>query len=697
MTSSNTIDRREFIKVASAAGTGLVLAFYLPATADAAVDTSGGTFEPNVWLRIGTDNRVTITLSRSEMGQGIMTSMAMIVADELDADWKNVSVEQAIAHPKKYGSMSTGGSWSIRGHWDIWRKAGATARMMLLSAAAAQWKVEPSTCKTEPNVVLHSTGKKLSYGELASAAAALPVPTDVVLKDPSAFRYIGKRMKRLDTPAKVKGTAIFGIDIRRPGMLFASVEQSAVFGGKAVSHDATQALAIPGVVRVLPTAKGIAVVATSTWAAFQGREALKITWDEGQWATQSSESIWATFAELSKEPGTSGDKAGDALAALPAAAKTVEAIYRAPLLAHATMEPMNCTADVRTDGTCELWVPSQSPQAAQTEAARVLGVDVERVKVNTTLLGGGFGRRLAADYVTDAVQLSKELGKPVQVVWTREDDMQHDLYRPMTYNVFRGGLDAAGELIAWHHRIVGPNSRGLVTGGSKPPYAIPNYLVDYHLKEVGVPIGAWRAVGPTQNGWVVESFVDEMAHAAKKDPYEFRRALLANSPRLKRALEFAADKAKWGSKLPKGVGRGIAAVESFGSSVAEVAEVSVEDGKLRIHRIVVAVDCGPVVNPDTIEAQVESALVMTLTGMIKDEITIERGRVKQSNFDDHRLLTFEEMPKVEVYTIPSTEPVGGIGEPALPPAAPAICNAIFAASGIRIRTLPLGPDTLRKR
>jgi len=686
------VTRRDFIKVSAVTGGGFLLGFRLIANDETGPPSD---FTPNVWLRVGTDGAVTITVHRSEMGQGVWTSVPMIVAEELEADWSTVSIEQADAHPTKYGSQSTGGSYSIRGNWEKLRNAGATAREMLISAAAGQWKVDRSACKAEKGYVVHSSGKKLSYGELSTSAANLPVPGSVSLKDESDFTIIGKRIKKLDTPSKVYGSAIFGLDIRVPEMVFASIEKCPVFGGTVGSFDASKAKAVTGVLNVVEVQTGVAVVATNTWAAFRGREELSVKWNEGKWADQNSAAIRKTFEEALKSRGEVRDFAGDAESALARAATKLEAVYEAPFVAHQSMETMNCTADVKAD-RCEIWAPTQSPQGIQRDASKILDLPIDKVTVHVTLMGGGFGRRLYSDYANDAVYVSKAIGKPVQVVWTREDDTQHDLYRPMTYNILKAGLDEQGAPVSWIHRIAGPSSGGLVTGGSTPSYAFPNFMVESHILETGVPIGAWRAVGPSQNGWIMESFVDELAHAAKQDPFEFRRNLLSKSPRLRRALEFVAEKAGWKNTLPKGWGKGIACFESFGSSCAMVAEVSVANGTLTIHRIVAAIDCGPVVNPDTIEAQMEGGIVYALSSALLDEITIDKGRVQQESYDDYRMLQIDEMPKMEIYTVPSTEPVGGIGEPGLPPAIPSVCNAIFAATGKRIRKLPIRTADLKQ-
>ena len=686
-----TVSRRTFLKVASVAGGGLMLGFRLPAADEG---RSYDSFEPNAWLRIAPDGIVTVIYGRAEMGQGSSTALPMIVADELEADWTTVRWEQADAHPTKYGNMSTGGSQSVRRFWTQLRTAGATAKTMLISAAAQTWNVDPASCRATKGAVTHPSGKRLTYGQLASAASKLPIPENVTLKDRKDFTIIGKRMPRFDIPSKVFAETRFCSDMTVPGMVTASIERCPTVGGSMVRFDGTKAKAVPGVMDVIATDSGVAVIADGTWAAFKGREALDVTWEEGPWAAQSSQAIWQNFKARSAEPGTVSKESGDAAAALQRATTTLEAVYTAPFVAHATMEPMTCIADVRSD-RCEIWAPTQSPQQAQKTAAELLGLPLDQVTVHVLMSGSAFGRRLESDYVEDAVRVSRAVGKPAKIVWTRADDIKHDWFRPATYNVVRGGLDQTGKPLAWTHRIVGPDSRGLVVAGSTPPYDLPNVLVDFHLIETGVRLGAWRSVGPSQNAFVIESFIDELAHAAGSDPYTFRRSLMGGSPRLRAAMEFVAEKAGWGTPLPAGVGRGIAAVESFGTAAAQVAEVSVAQGVLTIHRIVTALDCGPYVNPDTIEAQIDGAVGMALGAAMKDQITIKGGRVVQANFDDYRIFTIADLPRSEVHIMETDNPVGGIGEPALPPTAPAVCNAIFAASGVRIRTLPFDPRAIR--
>jgi len=708
------MDRRHFLQVTGAVG--LVIAFRIPGRRGAAP------FAPNAWLQVGTDGVVMLTIDKSEMGEGNHTALAMLIAEELDADWTKVKIGPVPDNPAGWSRrMSTGGSTSVRTSWDVLRKAGATARAMLVAAAAQTWGADPAACRTRNGTVMHSgTSHRLTYGQLAQKAAALPVPENPPLKDPKDFRLLGTRTRRLDTPSKVNGTAQFGIDVRMPGMLVASIERSPVFGGKVKSFDATGAKALPGVRHVVQldatpwtgvqgawgvgTESGVAVVADTYWQAVQGRRALQITWDEGPNATIGD--ISGTLAALAVQTGVTARKDGDAAAALSGAAKKIEAVYEVPLLHHATMEPMNCTAHVRADA-CDVWAPTQNQTRAQEVAAEAAGLPKEKVRIHTTLLGGGFGRRLESDFVAEAVRISKAASAPVKVIWSREDDTKHGFYRPATYNRLAAGLDAQNKPIAWTHHIVAPPillkfgplqngiDRTLIDGAADVPYAFPNVFVDQVAADLpGIPLGFWRSVGASQNAFVVECFMDEVAAAAGRDPYELRRELLQAKPRHLRTLELAATKAGWSTPLPPGRGRGIAIAEWEPTTCAEVAEVSVApDGTVRVHRVVCAVDCGAVVNPDTLEAQMQGGVVFGLSAALYGEITIENGRVQQGNFNDYPVLRIPEMPVVEVHIVPSTDALGGIGEPSVPPTAPAVCNAIFAATGKRIRKLPIGKVT----
>ncbi|MDH3446010.1 MAG: xanthine dehydrogenase family protein molybdopterin-binding subunit, partial [Deltaproteobacteria bacterium] len=675
------LSRRGFLKAGIAAG-GLLLGFHTPGLKRLASGASSEQATLNSWVRIAGDGSVTIIVGQSEMGQGIMTSVPMIIADELEAEWSKVRVEQAPANPvygdpRRGGDQSTNGSRSIRNLMPIWRRAGAAAKEMLVAAAAKEWGVSADECVAEQNIVTHRpSGRKLTYGELADKAAALPVPKEPKLKSPDQFRYIGKAVARVDTPMKVTGQGVYGIDVNVPGMLIASVERCPVFGGKVASFDATKAKAVKGVRHVVQISSGVAVVANSYWTAKKGREALKITWDEGPNARLSSSEISRTYAEIAKQPGPVARKEGDVAATLAGAAKTMEGIYEVPFLAHATMEPMNCTAQVTKDN-CEIWVGTQSQSGTQRTGMRITGLSRDKVKVNTMLLGGGFGRRGGQDFVADAVETSKAINSPVKVVWSREDDMRHDHYRPATYNVLRAALDERGKPSAWLHRIVAPSIAAqigrplkdgidslMTEGAANLPYEIPNLQVEYIYKDFGIPVGFWRSVGASQNAFITESFVDELAAAAGKDPFEFRQDLLIKAPRHKGVLELAAEKADWGKPLPQGRFRGIAVAFSYGSYAAEVAEVSVDnDGKVRVHRVVCALDCGIFVNPDTVRAQVEGSIVWGLTAALYGAITIDKGRVQQSNFHDYQMLRINEMPKVEVHIVSSGAPAGGVGEP----------------------------------
>lgn len=708
------LSRRDFVRAGLAAGAGLTVAIYLPGCSRMADQVAAPTpFKPNAWLRVGTDGSVIVVVDKSEMGQGVLTSMPQMLVEELDADWSKVRVEQAPAGDEyanpAFGIQGTGGSTSVRAMMQPLREAGAKARHMLIAAAAQDWGVDAAALSTENGYVLETgTRRRISYGDLAEKAAAMPVPETVTLKNPKDFKLIGKSIPRLDLDDKVTGRAGFGIDAQVPGMLVAVVARCPTFGGKVTGYDEQAALAVPGVRHVVPIASGVAVVADGYWPAKKGRDALNATFDRGAMAGTSSSSISARFRALGARRGVEARNEGDAARALRGAASRLEAEYEVPYLAHATMEPMNCSAWAQAD-KCAVWVPTQFQSGGgygvRGIAAQITGLPESAVEVHTTFLGGGFGRRFELDFVAEAVQVSKAIGAPAKVIWSREDDTQHDFYRPASYNKLAAGFDSSGEPTVWTHRIVGPSimsrfaamfgplPNGLdassVEGAADIPYAIPNIHCDWVRADVGVPVGFWRSVGHSQNHFISECFADEVAHAAGKDPYEFRRALLTNAPRHRGVLELAATKAGWGTPLPTGRARGIAVAHSFGSYVAQVAEVSVQDGKPRVHRVVCAVDCGVYVNPDIIAAQMESAIVFGLTAALYGEITIENGAAKQSNFHDYPMLRINEMPVVETHIVESTEGPGGIGEPGTPPIAPAVANALYVLTGKRIRKLPI--------
>jgi len=706
--------RRNFLKASLLAGGGLIVGVHIPGLNGSAKAAQQGisTFVPNAFLRIAKDGSVTVIGNHSEMGQGAYTSGAMTIAEELDADWTKIRVEPAPVDPAYnhpiYGVQITGGSTSTWSEWDRLRKAGAAARQMLLAAAAQTWNVDPSTCRTGNGQVIHTNSqRRLSYGELVEKAATLTPPQNVTLKDPKDFKIIGKAIKRLDTPDKTNGKAVFGLDVNVPGMLVAVVARPPVFGGQLKNFNADKAKAVPGVRYVVEIERGVAVVADGFWPAKLGREALEIVWDEGPRASLDSRTQREEYAGLAKKTGVVAKNEGEAVSALSKASKKLEAIYDLPYLAHATMEPMNCVADVRAD-SCEIWVGTQFQSGDRDAAARDTGLKPEQVKLHTTLLGGGFGRRSPLDshVVREAVQISKTVKVPVKVVWTREDDMRGGYYRPRAYHTVSAGLDGNGKPVAWQQRIVCQSifvgtpfepavvkngvEETAVEGAADLPYDIPNLLVEWHQAPDGVPVFILRSVGHSHTAFVVETFVDELAHAAGKDPFEFRRGLLGKHPRHKRVLEFVAEKAGWGKAMSNGRGRGLAVHESFGSYVAQVAEVSIsKDRGLRVHRVVCAVDCGPVVNPDIVRAQMEGGIVFGLTAALYGEITFEKGRVRQGNFHDYPMLRMHEMPQIEVHIVPSEDKMGGAGEVGVPPVAPAVANAVFALTSKRIRRLPI--------
>lgn len=714
MAHPSTLDnpsRRTFLKVTALAAGGFAIGLNLPGRLDAAA--SEEVFTPNAWVQIDADG-VTILVGQSEMGQGVLTSLPMLVAEELEVELDQVRIAQAPAdkaygNPGFFGLQVTGGSTSVASTWQPLRRAGATAREMLIAAAAQQWGVDAAACHAAKGVVVHSaSGRSAPYSELAGAAAALPVPEHAPLKDAKDFRLIGKPLKRLDTPAKVNGSAEFAIDVRVPGMLIAMVRRCPVHGGTVRSFVPDAALAIAGVRHVLPIESGIAVVATDTWSAKRGVDALNVEWDEGPNAEVGSAEIEARFAAAAElGPALVAEEAGDIEAALGAAARTVEAAYQVPFLAHAPMEPMSCTADVRAD-SCELWVPTQAQTLTQGVAASIAGLGPSKVRVHTTLIGGSFGRRLEIDFVTEAVQLSRALGVPIKVVWSREDDICHGTFRPGVYSRLSAGLDEAGDPVGWTHRLVGPSilkryfpfavPDGVVDftsvdGAVGRAYAIANRRIDYVEVDTPLTAGFWRSVGNSHTAFAMEAFVDELAAAAGRDAYEFRRRMLAEKPRHRAVLDLAAARAGWDEDLPPGRHRGIAFHESMGSIVAQVAEISVApDEEVRVHRVVCAIDCGTVVNPDTVVAQVEGSIVYGLTAALFGQITLKDGRVQQSNFHDYPMLRMHQMPAIDVHIVASTEHPGGVGEPATPPIAPALVNAYYAATGKRVRRLPIYPE-----
>jgi isoquinoline 1-oxidoreductase beta subunit len=712
--------RRDFIVAGAAAGGGLLLSCRIGSRPGEAL--APGTFAPNAWIRVAPDGAITLVMSQVEMGQGTHTSMPMLIAEELDVGLDQVTLEAAPPDNSRYanpalGFQATGGSTSVRVMWMPLRQAGATARAMLVAAAAKEWGVDRASCSVERGVVSHpATGRTLPYGQLAGKAALLPVPENVSVKDPKDWKLIGTSARRLDSPAKVNGTAKFGIDTVLPGMWFASVAASPVFGGTLASVDDSKAMAIKGVYKVVHLDNAVAVVAAHTWAARQGLAALDIQWNAGPHATHSTADIVRQLETESARPGTVAREDGDVVAALNGAATRVEAIYEAPFLAHATMEPPNCTVHVRADA-CDVWVGTQVATRAQATAAKVTGLPTGQVKVHNYLIGGGFGRRLEVDYIAQAVAIARQVDGPVKVIWSREEDIQHDMYRPYYYDRIAAGLDAAGAPVAWTHRIAGSSIisrwaeksiRGLraagfrnlystikgidldaVDGAVNTPYAFPMQVEYVRVEPRGIPTAFWRGVGPTHNVFVVESFIDELAAAAGQDPVAYRRQLLTNNPRAAAVLELAASRASWGDPLPAGRGRGVSVQHVFGSYVAQVAEVEVSGSEVKVIRVVAAVDCGIQVNPGIIEAQMQSGIIFGVTGALFGEITLKNGRVEQSNFDNYRMLRMNESPRIEVHLVGSAEAPGGMGEPGTSAVMPAIANAVFAATGKRVRKLPI--------
>ena len=713
----SAISRRLFLKTGVAAGGALVLGFGLPAFVDDVRAAASSGFTPNAFIRIATDGLVTLTMPYVEMGQGTYTSISMLIAEELEVVLSLVRLEHAPPNEKLYGNpalggiQATGNSNAIRAAWVPLRQAGATARVMLITAAAKRWKVDPSSCHAERGEVVHqASARRIKYGALVTAAARLPVPEKVALKRPEEFKIIGKPEKRLDAPSKVNGSAVYGIDFRPPGVKVATLAQSPVFGGRLKSVDASAAKAVKGVRQIVQLEDAVAVVADHMGAAKKGLAALIVEWDNGPNEKLSTEDIARDLEKGTLGPGAVAQDVGDAVKAMAGAVTKVESIYQVPFLAHAAMEPMNCSVEVRKDG-CEVWVGNQVLARAQATAAKTTGLPLDKVVVHNHLIGGGFGRRLEIDGITRAVQIAMHVEGPVKVVWTREEDIQHDMYRPYFFDRISAGLDQAGRPVAWTHRFAGSSiiarwlppafKNGLdgdtIDGAIHLPYDLPNVHVEYlRVEPPGIPTAFWRSVGPSHNVFVVESFMDELAAAAKSDPVDYRRALLGKAPRAKAVLELAAEKAGWGRPLPPGSGRGVSTQFVFGTYMAQVVEVEVsKGGDVRVRRVICALDCGSVVNPDTVQAQVQGAVIFGISAALYGQITLKDGRVEQTNFNSYRVLRMNEAPAIEVYIVQNTEPPGGMGEPGTSAIVPAITNAIFAATGKRLRNLPVDPAELK--
>ncbi|MES2069720.1 MAG: xanthine dehydrogenase family protein molybdopterin-binding subunit [Pseudomonadota bacterium] len=705
-----TTTRRDFLKVSGIAG-GLILGVSLPGSVGEAM-AAGTLYTPNAWVHIADDNTITLISARSEMGQGVYTSMPMLIAEELNVDVRKIKV--AIAPPGAVyvnallGAQITGGSTSVRDGWEKLRIGGAQVRMMLISAAAEKWGVDASKLHADDGVVKGPGGKHATYGELAAAASKLPIPKDVVLKDPKDFRLVGKPIKRLDTPGKVNGTAEFGIDVKLPGMVYASLEQCPVIGGTVKSFDASKARSMPGVIDVVQIPDGVAVVANSYWRAKKAREALTVQWDEGSVAKLNNANMLAGMraAAATEKKINIKQSGGNVDAAIKGSAKTLQAEYVSPLLAHATLEPMNFTADFR-DGKILLIGPTQFQQGAQGAVAAALGIKPEDITLKTTFLGGGFGRRLELDFIVQAAQISKAVGKPVKLLWTREDDTTHDFYRPMALNRLAAGLDAGGKPVALKFELTSQSITQRAFGlpkdtldafmaeASVVPYDIPNMTQDMFIHDSGLRVGYWRSVSHALNAFANESFIDELANAAGKDPYTYRMEMLSKQPRFANVLKLAADKAGWGKPLPAGHKQGIALMEGYDTYMAQVAEISVsKDREIRVHKVTVVADLGRMVNPDTVDAQIHSSIVFGLSAALYGDITLENGRVQQTNFHNYPVLRMNETPKIDVTLVKSTEKPGGIGEPATALIGPAVANALFAATGKRLRSLPLTPEKI---
>ena len=705
------MERRDFLKNGALAGGGLLLSFIIPDRMKQRLSAtpSPATVSPNAFLRIAEDNTIHIILSKVEMGQGVWTTLPMLIAEELDCDWNKIKVEHSppgneYAHPV-YG-QSTGGSTSTSSEFDRYRQVGATARTMLVAAAARRLGVQPGDCTTENGFVI-AGNNRISYGELAAEAATLPIPT-VKLREPKDWKYIGKSQRRLDSPDKINGKALYGIDLQFPGLLTAVVAHAPVFGGKVRSYDATRAKAVQGVKHIVQIPTGIAVLADHYWAAKLGRDALHIEWDHGPHENMNSAQQLSAYRKIARNKGIISQQKGDVAAALPKAIRTLEAEFTVPYLAHAPMEPLNCTVKIEND-KCELWVGNQSPFLYQSIIATMLGFKPEQVIIHTPFIGGSFGRKASfdADWVVEAVHIAKASGRFIKLIWSREDDIRGGYYRPVYLHRAVIGIGNDGLPMAWQHHIVGQSlftntvlesaivHKGIdyssVDGVNGSPYlaSTAHHSVELHTTSFGVPVLSWRSVGNTHTAFVMEALIDELAAMAAKDPVEYRRMLLKDHPRHLAVLDLAAEKAGWNESLPAGRFRGIAVHEAMGSCVAQVVELSITNRKIRIHRIVCAIDCGLAVNPDGVRAQMEGGIIFGLTAALYGEITLEKGHVKQSNFHDYRMLRMQDTPAIEVHILPSSAPMSGAGEPGVAPIAPALVNALFAATGKRVRSLPV--------
>jgi isoquinoline 1-oxidoreductase beta subunit len=710
-----SLSRRSFLAASAAAGGGLVLSLSLPFGRSEAVASES--FAPNAFIRIGSDGQVVLTMPYVEMGQGTYTSIPMLIAEELEVSLKQVRLEHAPPNEKLYanpllGVQATGNSNAMRGGWKPLREAGATARMMLVAAAARRWKVDAKSCRAQEGEVIHeATGRRLKYGELAADAVQIPVPASVTLKRPEEFKLIGSTVRRLDAPGKVNGTAQYGIDARPPGVKIATLAQSPAFGGRVKTLDDTAARAVRGVRQIVRLDDAVAVVADHMGAARKGLAALKIEWDDGSYASLTTGEIARELQEATLRSGAVAQNIGDADKALKGAVTKVEATYQVPFLAHAAMEPMNCTVHLRKD-ECEIWIGNQAVARVQAMAAKAAGLPPEKVIVHNHLIGGGFGRRLEADGAVCAVEIARHVDGPVKVVWTREEDIQHDMYRPYWVDRISAGLDEHGRPVAWQNRFAGSSviarwlppafKDGLdpdsTEGAIDLVYDLPNLHVEFvRVEPAGIPTGFWRSVGPSHNVFVTESFIDELATAARQDPVAWRRTLLGRTPRAMAVLDLAAEKAGWGRALPKGSGRGVSLQSAFGSYLALVAEVEVSrEGNVRVRRVVCAMDCGIVVNPDTVLAQLQSGIIFGATAALHGEITLKNGRVEQTNFDTYQMLRMNESPTIEVHIVKSTEPPGGMGETGTSAIVPAIANAVFAATGKRLRKMPVDASALKQ-